>query len=73
MWIISIDKNNFLYLQLIDIIKNSIIEVNNFDEVIYNFLQESNLISDKSIMYANKLNSKKLYKNQYVLKNRRFL
>lgn len=59
---IEINNENHLYLQVIDIIENNenvAIEVDNFDEIIYNFIKENNLSFEKLIMFANKVNSKK--------------
>lgn len=58
---IEITNENYKYLQLIDLIENKdniYIEVENIDEIIYNFIQENELQFEKILMYARITNSK---------------
>lgn len=58
---IEITNDNYKYLQLIDLIENKdniYIEVENIDEIIYNFIQENELQFEKILMYARITNSK---------------
>ena len=52
---IEINNENYKYLQLFDLIENKDnigIEVDNPDEIIYNFIEENNLDFEKIIKYA---------------------
>ena len=54
---IEINNENYKYLQLFDLIENKDnigIEVDNPDEIIYNFIEENNLDFEKIIKYAHK-------------------
>ena len=58
---IEITNDNYKYLQLIDLIENKdniYIEVENIDDIIYNFIQENELQFEKILMYARITNSK---------------
>lgn len=58
----TIDDENYLYLQLLDVIENkdSInIEVDNFDEIIFKIIDNNNLEFEKIIKYARITNNKK--------------
>lgn len=53
---------NYLYLQLLDIIENKDninIEVDNFDEIIFKIIDNSNLEFEKLIKYARITKNKK--------------
>ena len=59
---IAINNENYLYLQLLDIIENKDninIEVDNFDEIIFNIIDNSNLEFEKLIKYARITKNKK--------------
>ena len=52
---IKINNENYKYLQLFDLIENKDnigIEVDNPDEMIYNFIKENNLDFEKILKYA---------------------
>ena len=52
---IEINNENYKYLQLFDLIENKDnigIEVDNPDEIIYNFIEENDLDFEKIIKYA---------------------
>ena len=52
---IEVNNNNYKYLQLFDLIENKDnidIEVENPDEIIYNFITENELDFEKIIKYA---------------------
>ena len=52
---IEINNENYKYLQLFDLIENKDnigIEVDNPDEIIYNFIEENELDFEKIIKYA---------------------
>ena len=58
---IEIDNENYKYLQFIDLIENKdniYIEVDNMDEIIYNFIEENELQFEKILKYARETNSK---------------
>lgn len=59
---IAINNENYLYLQLLDIIENKDninIEVDNFDEIIFKIIDNSNLEFEKLIKYARITKNKK--------------
>ena len=59
---IKVDNENYLYLQLIDIIENKDdvnIETNNFYEIIFKIIDDNNLSFEKLIKYARITNNKK--------------
>ena len=59
---IKIENENYLYLQLLDIIenKNNInVEVNNFYEIIFKIIDDNNLSFEKLIKFARITNNKK--------------
>jgi hypothetical protein len=59
---ITIDDENYLYLQLLDIIENKDninIETDNFDEIIFNIIDNNKLGFEKLIKYARITNNKK--------------
>lgn len=67
---IKIDNDNYKYLQLLDIINNKEqinIEVNNEDEIIYNFIEKNKLDFEKIIKYARETKSKKILEKLYIL------
>ena len=67
---IKINNDNFKYLQFIDLIENRDnihIEVDNIDEILYNFIQENNLKFEKIIKYARETNSKAVIEKMVVL------
>lgn len=60
---IKVTIKNYLYLQLIDLIENKddiCIEVENEEEIIYNFIEQNKLDFEKIIKYAREINSKKV-------------
>ena len=62
---IKVDNENYLYLQLIDIIENKDdvnIELNNFYEIIFKIIDDNNLGFEKLIKYARITNNKKAIK-----------
>ena len=67
---IKIDNDNYMYLQLFDIINNKDqinIEVDNEDEIIYSFIEENKLNFEKIIKYARVTNNKKILEKLYIL------
>lgn len=67
---IRIDNENYKYLQLFDIINNKEqinIEVENYDEILYNFIKENHLDFEKIIKYARVTNNKKILDKLYVI------
>lgn len=67
---IEITNENYKYLQLFDLIENKDnvnIEVENEDEIIYNFIQENNLDFEKIIKYARETNCKKALEKILIL------
>ena len=67
---IKIDNENYMYLQLFDIINNKDqinIEVDNEDEIIYSFIEENKLNFEKIIKYARVTNNKKILEKLYIL------
>lgn len=67
---IKIDNNNYIYLQLLDLLANKEqinIEVENEKEIIYKFIKENNLEFDKIFMYAKLTNNKKAIEHLYEL------
>lgn len=65
-----ITTENYKYLQLFDLIENKDninIEVENADDVIYEFIQENKLDFEKIIKYARETNSKKAIEKILVL------
>ena len=57
-------------MQFIDLIENRdniYIEVDNIDEILYNFIQENNLKFEKIIKYARETNSKAVIEKMVVL------
>ena len=59
---IAINNENYLYLQWLDIIENKDninIEVDNFDEIIFNIIDNRNLEFEKLIKYARITKNKK--------------
>ena len=55
---------------MIDLIENKdniFIEVENYDEIIYNFIIENNLQFEKIIKYARETNSKKVIEKMVIL------
>lgn len=67
---IKIDNDNYKYLQLFDIINNKDqinIEVDNEDEIMYNFIEENKLDFEKIIKYARETKNKKILEKLYIL------
>ena len=67
---IEINNDNYKYLQLIDLIENKdniYVEVDYIDEIIYNFIQENDLIFEKNLMYARETNSKAVIEKMVIL------
>lgn len=67
---IEITNENYIYLQLFDLIENKDninIEVENRDEIIYNFIKENNLEFEKIIKYARDNNCKKVFDKIIIL------
>ena len=67
---IMITNDNYLYLQLFDILENKDninIEVDNADEIIANYIQELNLDYKKIITYAYQTNNLKLLEKLAVI------
>lgn len=67
---IKIDNDNYKYLQLFDILNNKDqvnVEVENKDEIIYNFIGENKLDFEKIIKYARETKNKKILENLYIL------
>ena len=67
---IKIDNDNYKYLQLFDIInhKDQInIEVDNEDEIIYNFIEDNKLDFEKIIKYARETKNKRVLEKLYIL------
>lgn len=67
---IQINNENYKYLQLIDLIENRdniYIEVDNIDEIIYDFIQENNLNFEKILKYARETNSKAVIEKIVIL------
>ncbi len=67
---IKIDNDNYKYLQLFDIINNKDkihVEVDNEDEIIYNFIKNNKLDFEKIIKYARETNNKRVLDKLYTL------
>lgn len=67
---IKIDNDNYKYLQLFDIINNKDkihVEVDNKDEIIYNFIKNNKLDFEKIIKYARETNNKRVLDKLYTL------
>lgn len=67
---IEINNENYLYLQLIDVLKNKKrihVEANNVDEIIYNYIEDNNLDFEKIIKYARETNNKKILEYLYEI------
>ena len=67
---IKINNDNYKYLQLFDIINNKDqinIEVDNEDDIIYNFIEENKLDFEKIIKYARETKNKKVLEKIYIL------
>jgi len=67
---IKINNNNYKYLQLLDIINNKDkinIEVENEDEIIYNFIEKNQLDFEKIIKYARETKNKRVLEKLYIL------
>ena len=67
---IIINNDNYKYLQLIDLVENKdniFIEVENYDEIIYKFIEENKLQFEKIIKYARETNSKKTIEKMVIL------
>ncbi len=67
---IEITNENYKYMQLIDLIENKdnvYIEVETFDKIIYDFIEQNKLQFEKSIMYARITNNKVVIKKMIEL------
>ena len=67
---IKINNDNYKYLQLFDIINNRDqinIEVDNEDEILYNFIEENKLDFEKIIKYARETKNKQVLEKLYIL------
>lgn len=67
---IEINNENYKYLQLIDLIENRdniYIEVDNINEIIYDFIQKNDLNFEKIIKYARETNSKTAIEKMIIL------
>lgn len=67
---LEINNENYIYLQLFDLIENKDkinIEVDNEDEILYNFITENKLNFEKIIKYARIINNKKIIEKILVL------
>lgn len=67
---IKINNDNYKYLQLFDIINNKYqidIEVDNENEILYNFIEENKLDFEKIIKYARETKNKKILDILYIL------
>ena len=67
---IEINKDNYKYLQLIDLIENKdniYVEVDYMDEIIYNFIRENDLQFEKILKYARETNSKAVIEKMVIL------
>ena len=67
---IEINKDNYKYLQLIDLIENKdniYVEVDYMDEIIYNFIRENDLQFEKILKYARETNSKAVIEKMVML------
>lgn len=67
---VEINKDNYLYLQLLDILLNKDdvpIEAENEREIIYKFIKDNNLDFEKIFEYANKIGNIKPIKKLYEL------
>lgn len=67
---IEVNNDNYKYLQLFDLIENKDnvgIEVDNPDEVIYNFIKENNLNHKKIIEYAMDTKNRKIINKILIL------
>lgn len=67
---IKVNNDNYKYLQLFDIINNKDqinIEVDNEDEIIYEFIKKNELDFEKIIKYARETNNKKVLEKLYIL------
>ena len=68
--VLKINNDNYKYLQLFDIINNRDqinIEVDNEDEILYNFIEENKLDFEKIIKYARETKNKKVLEKLYIL------
>ena len=62
--VIEVTKNNYRYLQLLDILLNKEginIETDNYIDILRNFIKKNNLSFEKLIKYAGYYNSNKVY------------
>ena len=67
---IKINNENYKYLQLIDLIENKdniYVEVDDMNEIIYNFIQENDLDFEKILKYARETNSKAVIEKMVIL------
>lgn len=69
---ITIDNDNYIYLQLLDLLANREkidveVDDNMRKEIIYNFIKENNLKFDKLFYYAKITNNKKAIENLYEI------
>lgn len=67
---IKINNENYRYLQLLDIINNKDhvnIEVDNEDQILYDFIEKNKLDFEKIIKYARETKSRKVLEKLYVI------
>ena len=67
---IEINNDNYKYLQLFDLIENKdniYVEVDDMNEIIYNFIQENDLQFEKILKYARETNSKVVIEKMVML------
>ena len=67
---IEINKDNYKYLQLIDLIENKdniYVEVDYMDKIIYNFIRENDLQFEKILKYARETSSKVVIEKMVML------
>ena len=67
---IKINNENYRYLQLMDIINNKDhinIEVDNEDQILYDFIEKNKLDFEKIIKYARETKSRKILEKLYVI------
>lgn len=67
---IEINNENYRYLQLFDIINNKDqinIEIDNYEEKIYEFIQDNDLDFEKIIKYARETKNKRILEMLYIL------
>jgi len=67
---IKVTNDNYMYLQLLDILANNDrihVEVQNEEEILYNYIEEYKLDFEKLLKYARETNNKKALNKLWVL------